>query len=444
MADLWLRLSLVLLTIHTTLGVRLRYEFAHHRYEDLQRIIAETHSACPDISRVYNIGRSVQGRNLTVIEFSDNPGTHEPGEPEVKYVANMHGNEVTGREMLLLFMQYLCNSFNSVWRVKRLIKSTRIHILATMNPDGYEIAARQGPDNGWRRGRENVQGIDLNRNFPALNTIAYNSEQHGGPTDHIPIPNSYWEGNVAPETEAVIKWIKQYPFVISANLHDGALLANYPYDQSKDDRSWKFYTPAPDDAVFRQIASTYANAHRTMSKPDSACDSNSDFGNQGGITNGADWYSTTGGMQDFNYLHTDCFDITLELSCDKFPPAGALPTEWRNNRKALLAYIEEAHKGIKGFVLDRNLDPIEGATIHVDGINHDVTTAKDGDYWRILVPGTYMVTASYKGMTRTKQVTVSTKRARTLNFVMGVLRTTRARVVFSSPTFVQQRGPVPN
>ena len=32
-----------------------------------------------------------------------------------------------------------------------------------------------------------------------------------------------------------------------------------------------------------------------------------------------------------------------------------------------------------------------GAIVHVKGINHNVQSAHGGDYWRLLLPGTYLV-----------------------------------------------------
>ena len=62
-------------------------------------------------------------------------------EPEFKYVANMHGNEVLGRELLLGLAHYLCDQFKSGDKeIEKLLGETRIHLLPSLNPDGWQLA----------------------------------------------------------------------------------------------------------------------------------------------------------------------------------------------------------------------------------------------------------------------------------------------------------------
>ena len=53
-------------------------------------------------------------------------------------------------------------------------------------------------------------------------------------------------------------------------------------------------------------------------------------------------------MQDFNYVRSNSFEITLELSCCKYPSESDLQVEWENNRKSMLNFLVSVHRGVKG------------------------------------------------------------------------------------------------
>ena len=341
----------------------------------------------------------------------------------MKYIANMHGNEVLGRELLLHLADHLCEEYlKNNAEIRRLVDSTRIHLLPSMNPDGWRIATDSGAKD-FLIGRENANNVDLNRDFPDLDRIVYTRVTSRN--NHLMDVVKHLDHKVQPETESVMKLIMEHPFVLSANMHGGDLVANYPYDESRDEMDPTEYSQSPDDETFRGLAHVYAGNHATMANPETpGCDrKENSFAKQGGITNGAAWYSVAGGMQDFNYLSSNDFEITLELGCDKYPPASELNKEWQNNKKALMEFMWMVHSGVKGVVRDALTGVgISNAVVHVKNItriskggerrnadiDHDVTSVHDGDYWRLLTPGEYEITVSAIGFEQqTKLVEVN-------------------------------------
>lgn len=130
----------------------------------MESFLKELSQNYPDITRLYSVGKSVQGRELYVLEITNGTGKHDPNKPEFKYIGNMHGNEVVGRELLLLLAKYLCENYETDDRVTKIVNGIRVHIMPSMNPDGYEIS-KEGDYDGVI-GRTNANNVDLNRNFP--------------------------------------------------------------------------------------------------------------------------------------------------------------------------------------------------------------------------------------------------------------------------------------
>uniref|UniRef100_A0A8D0HUM5 Carboxypeptidase X1 n=1 Tax=Sphenodon punctatus TaxID=8508 RepID=A0A8D0HUM5_SPHPU len=321
-------------------------DFRHHNYKAMRQLMKKVNAECPNITRIYSIGKSYLGLKMVAMEISDNPGQHEVGEPEFRYVAGMHGNEALGRELLLNLMEYLCHEFEAGNpRVVRLVTETRIHLLPSMNPDGYETAYKLGSElSGWAMGRWTYENIDLNHNFADLNTALWDAEDnemvpHKFPNHYIPIPEYYTFANatVAPETRAVIDWMQRFPFVLSANLHGGELVVTYPFDMTRTYWKGQELTPTADDPVFRWLATVYATTNLAMVDGDRRpchCD---DFAREGNIINGANWHTVPGKA---------VFSLLRALTSTLPPPPPP---------------------------------------------------AFDGDYWRLLNPGEYEVTAKAEG-----------------------------------------------
>lgn len=291
---------------------------------------------------------------------------------------------MVGRVLLLHLIDHLARGYHSDPMVMRLLDSARIHILPSMNPDGFEASTR---DCMFSQGRFNKNGVDLNRNFPdafAPSRQMWAAREEGGARREA-------------EVQAVMDWLSRESFVLSANLHGGAVVASYPYDNSNGGSELQGgASVTPDDDVFIHLAKTYSHTHSSMRQGDSCYDSK-DF--QDGITNGYYWYQLPGGMQDYNYVWAQCLEITLELSCCKFPPEKELPGLWSQNRAALLAYMQQVHLGVKGQVLDGDGRPVQNALVEVEGRRNlcPFRTNQHGEYYRLLLPGNYTFKVTFPG-----------------------------------------------
>lgn len=52
-------------------------QFTYSSNSQMYSLLKRTAAKCSHISHVYSIGRSTEGRDLLVIEFTSNPGQHE-------------------------------------------------------------------------------------------------------------------------------------------------------------------------------------------------------------------------------------------------------------------------------------------------------------------------------------------------------------------------------
>ena len=320
----------------------------------------------PAICRLDTFGTSMEGRLLLALKISDHVQQDE-AEAQFLYTSTMHGNELVGYVLLLRLSRYLLEGYGTDGEVTRLVDSLAIWINPLSNPDGSYY-----PDNDHSLGqsrRVNAEGFDLNRNFP--------DPSPAEPDDTTGRP---------PENQAMMLFLREHLFTLSANIHSGAEVVNYPWDHTCDLHA--------DDAWYRFISREYADEARAVDPEYMALWEN-------GITNGAEWYTIYGGRQDYVNFYLGGREVTLELSDAYRLGSEYLEEYWLKNKRSLINFMSQCTYGIRGKVKDSGDGKPLQARISVPG--HDssysvVYSSPDhGDFYRLIKGGTYDVVASAQG-----------------------------------------------
>ncbi|KAL1450882.1 hypothetical protein WDU94_003194 [Cyamophila willieti] len=357
---------------------------SYHNYTQMRSTLENFTRTYSNMTTLYSIGKSVLDRDLLVVNISTAP-VDRMGVPNVKILGNIHGDEPMGREIILHLMEHLVKEYiRGDPIIKFILDNTRIHLLPNMNPDGSELAVEGNCRSG--RGRNNINNHDLNRQFPDF--FRHNRS-------NIPIALST-SLSMDPEVQAIIDWMSSIPFVMSLQLHGGNMVANYPYDSFFGEITKNEPALTPDNDMFLHLALTYARLHPSMhtKRP---CPGNTNLEFDQGVINGAAWYAFSGGMADYNYLYHGCLELTLEISCCRYPAPELIAQHWKENQNPLLSWLQQVHRGIKGFVLDETGARLANVSISLAYRNVSFISSSRGEYWRVLLPGAYYIEASKDG-----------------------------------------------
>jgi hypothetical protein len=312
-------------------------------FEKITKFLKSVAKNYPNIAKLESIGKSVDGKDLWVLKISDNVSVDEV-EPEFKYISSMHGDEITGREMMQFLIKDIVEGYGKDKRITDLVNNTELYIMPSMNPDGSK-----------RKQRGNANGYDLNRNFPN------------------------WDDKISttqtrqPETVAVMDFQALRQFSLSANFHGGSVCVNYPWDSTK--------VRHPFDSLLQDLSTKYSIENRPMY-------SSREFNN--GITNGADWYIVRGGMQDWSYVFHNDLQVTVELSDKKWPSYRKIPSFYKDNKESLLVYAEAIHQGA-GFKLNTKTDGSVKISKLFGGTKQAMGSFgfRGGEFFKVLDVGTY-------------------------------------------------------
>ena len=298
---------------------------AFHNLKELNDEILALSQTYASIMTLSSIGKSVEGKDLTMIRISGHQ--NKEGEKQaIIFLGTHHAREHLSTEVPFYLTKYLVENYGKDEKVTQLIDEREIWIIPLVNPDGtdYDVKGNK-PYKWWRKNRQgkgagSVYGVDLNRNYG----YKWGGEGAGDSPD-----SETYRGETAfsePETQAVKTFIEAHPNITTLlTYHTFSELILYPwghqYDSIEDQKALR---------VHEVMAQTMGRM--TGYKPQQS----------------SDLYITSGDTTDWSFGEHGIISFTFELYPASlweggfYPPASVIQDVVNNNIPSALYLIDYA------------------------------------------------------------------------------------------------------
>jgi len=199
------------------------------KYEEIVKIT--------NLSEIYDVENTYEGRNLWLITISDEDTVNDDGENESQllFLGGLEGRNWISVEICMGVIQEFIEDYQNDARITALINNSEICIIPMMNPDGSQFSREnddplnEGED-GWIKNRNNTHGTNINRNFDIL----WNRDLESGINDTSGNPNDFsYAGKSAAseyESQALISLIEDESFTSIVLFDDkGTTVSTIPF-----------------------------------------------------------------------------------------------------------------------------------------------------------------------------------------------------------------------
>lgn len=354
-----------------------------HRYMDPAKVAARMqalHAKYPSVTRIIEYGRTLNQLPLLALVVSTTPDMDDPKfheKPSVLIDGMHHAREVMTPEIVFDIGETLLGAADSVRKARSILEGMNVVLVPMVNMDGNARVWKS--DTMWRKNARadgtHVFGVDVNRNYPYRWAGCKGSSGMKEAQD-------YRGASAAsePETRALMDLAERIHPMASLSYHSYGELILYPFGCKGELTGENVLLEKLGKEMGRLLPNEAGSGYYTVGTP---------------------WqilYGVEGDSMDYLFAAFGAVTYTLEVNREFQPSYSVREPTLKKHRPAWAYFFDQIQQRLATITIrDAKGNPVV-ATLEIGQIPHnkgerEFRTNSAGNYFKVLLPGTYVVRA---------------------------------------------------